>query len=109
MVQAVVPGYMPRHTVHAQVHALRHTRSVACSRRYMAGGSSTFELPKFWADLAALFLWNLSYQGMYDLSYFLWNPFLHRRIDVAHEAIGAGLRNLAAGLVSPTLPATMKA
>ena len=46
-------------------------------------------------------------QGMYDLSYYLWNPFLDRRLDVAHEAISAGLRRLAVQLSSPTLPPSM--
>jgi len=61
--------------------------------------------------LASLFFWNLSYQAMYDLGKILHNPFGNRRIDVAHEAIHAGLRRLAEGLlaggeahVPPTMP-----
>ena len=77
------------------------------SQWFATGGQKVFTLPKFWADLGALFLWNLSYQGMYDLSYYLWNPFLDRRIDVAHEAIGAGLRRLGVGLTSPRMPNTI--
>ena len=79
------------------------------SQWFATGGQKIFTLPKFWADLGALFLWNLSYQGMYDLSYYLWNPFLDRRIDVAHEAIGAGLRRLGVGLTSPRMPNTIVA
>ena len=79
------------------------------SQWFATGGTSMFELPKFWADVATLFLWNLSYQGMYDLAYYLWNPFLDRRIDVAHEAIGAGLRALCMRLSTPRVPATMAA
>lgn len=77
------------------------------SQWFATGGATIFALPKFWADVATLFLWNLSYQGMYDLAYYLWNPFLDRRIDVAHEAIGGGLRALCARLCAPSVPPTM--
>ena len=45
--------------------------------------------------------------GRYDLSYIMHNPFLDRRIDVAHEAIGAGLRQLSIDLMVPKLPPTI--
>ena len=46
-------------------------------------------------QLSTLFLWNISYKAMYDLAKVLHNPFGNRQIDVAHETISAGLRNLA--------------
>jgi hypothetical protein len=54
--------------------------------------------PKFWIDLICTLAWNVSYGGLYDLGYSLHNPFGERRIDVAHEAIGGGIRRLSVAL-----------
>jgi hypothetical protein len=51
---------------------------------------------RFWAEIFLLFAWNVSYMALYDLGYFLDNPFGNRRIDVAHEIIGLGLHKLGA-------------
>ena len=51
--------------------------------------------PHFWIDLIVLFAWNVSYKALYDLGYVLYNPFGERRLDVAHETIGGGIRRLA--------------
>ena len=47
---------------------------------------------------------------MYDLCYVLHNPFLSRRLDVAHDTIGAGIRKLAESLAAaePHVPKTMR-
>lgn len=37
---------------------------------------------------------SVAMQSLYDLAYVLHNPFTDRRIDVAHETIGGGIRNL---------------
>lgn len=58
--------------------------------------------PKFWADILVLFSWNLSYKGLYDLAYTLHNPFGDRRLDVAHETIGGGIRRLAEEIAAVT-------
>lgn len=50
-------------------------------------------------QLVTLFLWNMSYKAMYDLGKVLHNPFGNRVIDVAHETIHAGLRQLAEELL----------
>ena len=63
------------------------------------GGRLT-EQPKFWVDIVALFAWNTSYKALYDLSYQLHNPFGDRQLDVAHEVIGSGIRQLAAQIAS---------
>ena len=52
----------------------------------------------FVANLVILLLWNASYAAMFDIAKTLHNPFGNRRIDVAHEAIGKGLRKLADAL-----------
>ena len=57
-----------------------------------------FHQSKFWIDLFCMVVWNLSYGGLYDLGYALYNPFGARRIDVAHEAIGGGIFKLAKSL-----------
>ena len=49
---------------------------------------------RIWADFLVLFVWNVSYMGLYDLGYYLNNPFGNRRIDVPHEAISGGLHRL---------------
>lgn len=51
--------------------------------------SALFSQPKWYVDIVALFAWNVSYKALYDLGYMLHNPFGDRRIDVAHEVIGA--------------------
>ena len=56
--------------------------------------------PIFWLDLLVLFSWNLSYSALYDLNYILHNPFGGRRIDVAHNVIGRGIRNLSRSLTA---------
>ena len=55
--------------------------------------------------------WNIMYRGLYDVCYVLHNPFGSRRIDVAHETIGAGLRRLSQSLMlgTPHLPPSMGA
>ena len=64
---------------------------------YKSGGG-IYRAPKMYVEILVLFVWNLSYQAMYDLSYVLHNPFGARRIDVAHEVIAAGIRKLATSL-----------
>lgn len=54
--------------------------------------------PKWWVDMISMLAWNVSYGGLYDLGYMLHNPFGSRRIDVAHEMVGAGIRKLSVGL-----------
>jgi len=54
-------------------------------------------------QIVTLFLWNISYKAMYDLGKTLSNPFRNRRIDIAHESIHAGLRQLAQELLSRPL------
>ena len=44
--------------------------------------------------------WNISYGGLYELGYFLQNPFGSRRVDVAHEIIGDGINNLSKNLAA---------
>lgn len=61
-------------------------------------GHEMFHQSKFWIDLFCMVVWNLSYGGLYDLGYALYNPFGARRIDVAHEAIGGGIFKLAKSL-----------
>lgn len=63
----------------------------------MFGYSGAMWQLRFWADLLVLFVWNVSYMGLYDLGYYLSNPFGNRRIDVPHELISAGLHRLGAG------------
>ena len=58
-------------------------------------GENIVEMPHFWADILVLFFWNVSYKALYDLGYVLYNPFGDRRLDVAHETIGNGIRKLA--------------
>ena len=55
-------------------------------------GNDIFVQPKWYVDIVALFAWNISYKSLYDLCYVLHNPFGNRRIDVAHETIGSGIR-----------------
>ena len=55
-------------------------------------GSDLLVQPKFYVGLIALFAWNVSYKSLYDICYVLHNPFGDRRIDVAHESIGSGIR-----------------
>jgi hypothetical protein len=57
-----------------------------------AFGNDLFLQPKWYVDLVVLFAWNVSYKSLYDLGYLLHNPFGDRRIDVAHETIGSGIR-----------------
>jgi len=63
-----------------------------------------------WVDLMTLFAWNLSYASLYDLGYVLDNPFLDKRIDVAHETIFNGVRRLSTSLAEgePCLPPCLK-
>ena len=56
---------------------------------------------RFWADVLVLFVWNVSYMGLYDLGYYLWNPFGNRRVDVPHGLISAGLHRLGWSLADP--------
>ena len=56
--------------------------------------------PKWWLDVIILLAWNVSYGGLYDLGYMLHNPFRDRKIDVAHDAIGGGLRRLSVELAT---------
>ena len=61
-------------------------------------GANMFNQGKFWVDLFCTIVWNISYGGLYDLGYALYNPFGKRRIDVAHEPIGRGIFRLAKSL-----------
>lgn len=74
------------------------------------GGPLLFESSKMWVDLFTLFAWNLSYASLYDLGYVLDNPFLDKRIDVAHETIFNGVRRLSTSLAEgdANLPPTLK-
>jgi hypothetical protein len=74
------------------------------------GGPVLFEQSKMWVDLLTLFAWNLSYASLYDLGYILDNPFLDKRIDVAHETIFNGVRRLSTALAEgdACLPPAMK-
>ena len=74
-------------------------------------GYAIFDQPKMWVDALILLSWNVSYQGLYDLTYTLHNPFLDRRLDVAHETISGGIRNLASSLMDgvPYLPPALVA
>ena len=49
---------------------------------------------RFWSDILTLFVWNISYMALYDLGYYLGNPFGNRRVDCPHETIAAGLHKL---------------
>ena len=62
-------------------------------------GGELFAQPKFYFDVLVLLSWNISYAALYDLSYTLHNPFGHRRLDVAHETIGGGIRRLSQQLM----------
>ena len=70
---------------------------------------AVWKSPKIWVEIFVLFSWNLSYAALFDLTKMLYNPFGQRRIDVAHDAIGQGVRALARGLATaaPHIPATM--
>ena len=65
---------------------------------YRAFGDDFHKQSKFWVDIIVLFLWNMGYVGLYDLGYFLHNPFGGRRVDVAHELIWGGIRTLSSEL-----------
>jgi hypothetical protein len=95
--------------VQANLFLMTTWKGLMWSSWFNALGGGMFAQPKLYADIATLFLWNLSYKAMYDLAYHLRNPFTHRSIDVAHETIGSGLRKLAAALMeaNPHIPATM--
>lgn len=73
-------------------------------------GISVFSSYKLWFDVGLLAAWNVSYLAMFDLSKYLYNPFGDRSVDVAHEAISAGLRNLAMQLMEgvKALPPTFQ-
>ena len=106
---------LPAHNVHAS-SARELTESNVCLFSTWKGldwavwlrsfGYAIFDQPKMWVDALILLSWNVSYQGLYDLTYTLHNPFLDRRLDVAHETISGGIRNLASSLMDgvPYLP-----
>jgi hypothetical protein len=62
------------------------------------GVNGVFGQLRLYADILVLFVWNVSYQSLYDLGYFLRNPFGNRRIDVPHEFIARGVHKLARDL-----------
>ena len=66
------------------------------------GGPELFMASKMWIDILVLFSWNISYASLYELGYVLDNPFLDRRIDVAHETIFNGVRRLSSSLAEGT-------
>eukprot|EP00947_MAST-08B_sp_MAST-8B-sp1_P003693 g3693.t1 len=70
------------------------------------GGAGLIASPKWWVDMVVLVSWNVSYKALYDVVYVLHNPFGSRRIDVAHEVIGGGIRRLSNALMAgnPSLP-----
>lgn len=74
------------------------------------GGDLLFRSAKMWVDILTLFAWNISYASLYDLGYVLNNPFLDKRIDVAHETIFNGVRRLSEALAEgeATLPPDLK-
>lgn len=77
---------------------------------YWTFGHDIWQQPKIWIDIFVLFTWNISYVCLYDLGYLLYNPFKDRRIDLAHEAISAGLHKLAGELAEgqkSCIPPTM--
>jgi hypothetical protein len=59
-----------------------------------AGYGGAFRQIRLYADILVLFVWNISYMALYDLGYYLGNPFGNRRIDVPHETISGGLHRL---------------
>jgi len=65
------------------------------------GYSGMMHQIRFWADVIVLFVWNVSYMGLYDIGYYLWNPFGNRRVDCPHELIAAGLHKLGKSLCDP--------
>lgn len=66
-----------------------------------SGGPETLMYKsKFWIDILVLFVWNVSYTGLYAVGCLLHNPFGNRRIDVAHEMIFDGIRKLSSELSS---------
>ena len=77
--------------------------------RHYATDAKVWKAPKIWFEIFVLFAWNLSYAALFDLTKMLYNPFGNRRIDVAHDAIGQGVRALARGLAraAPHIPPTM--
>jgi len=57
-----------------------------------------------WYNLVFTLLWNASYAALYDLGCVLHNPFGQRRLDVAHETIGGGIRKLSFAIaIAPTV------
>jgi hypothetical protein len=64
-------------------------------------GDDIWQQPKFYADILVLLSWNVSYAALFDLSQTLHNPFKFRRIDVAHETISKGIRQLGVALMGP--------
>jgi len=76
---------------------------------HYATDAKVWKAPKIWFEIFVLFAWNLSYAALFDLTKMLYNPFGNRRIDVAHDAIGQGVRALARGLAraAPHIPPTM--
>ena len=92
--------YLSLTTFLVNVNVLLFTswKGVEWAAWFYKSGGGIYRAPKMYVEILVLFVWNLSYQAMYDLSYVLHNPFGARRIDVAHEVIAAGIRKLATSL-----------
>lgn len=84
-------------------------KGVLWAQWFHKSGGGIYATPKMYVELLTTFLWNISYVSMYDLCYVLHNPFKARRLDVAHDTIGAGIRKLAEALAAaePHVPKTM--
>lgn len=86
--------------VYINVLIMSTWKGVEWSIWYFSYGPKLFTQPRIWVDMLVLLSWNISYAALYDLGYMLHNPFGKRRIDVAHELIGGGIRALSASLAA---------
>jgi hypothetical protein len=80
--------------VHLNVLIFTTANAVEWSIWLYASGLEIFTQPRIYCDIFTVFVWNISYTALYDLGYFLNNPFGPRRVDIAHEHITRGLRKL---------------
>ena len=86
--------------VYINIMIMSTWKGVSWSIWYFSNGPDLFNQPRIWVDMFVLLFWNISYAALYDLGYMLHNPFGQRRIDVAHEMIGAGIRKLSTSLAN---------
>ena len=81
--------------VHINMFIMSTWKGIEWALWFHSFGGNIVNYPHFWVDIFALCAWNLSYKALYDLPKQLHNPFGDRRLDVAHELIGGGIRRLA--------------